>query len=144
MLVKSNVSVVPRKVSVSSPLIKKVCGPADPGAIVQLSISCEVCPAPAPPPPTVWKQNANSASPQVWVPSAERSSSAQPQKPPVPPKSGVLQIDGLLQLNDSPTCHMSWLAPPPYAPAGKAVPATPAKASMATRDTRTISRRTTL
>jgi SOS response associated peptidase (SRAP) len=73
---------VPWPVSVSSPLAKKVCGPAEPGSIVQLSISNEVCPAPAPPPPMVWKQNANSASPQVWVPSAERSNSAQPQKPP--------------------------------------------------------------
>jgi hypothetical protein len=48
-------------------------------------------------------------SPQVWVPSAERSNSTQPQKPPVssPHKAG------LLQLNEIPTCHMSWLAPPP-------------------------------
>src|SRR2546426_400686 len=61
---------------------------------------------PAPPPPPVWKQTANPAPPQVCVPPAERSSSAQPQKPPVP-MSGPVQIDGLLQLNDSPTCHMS-------------------------------------
>src|SRR5215813_11789421 len=39
MLLKSVVIFIPRKVSVSSPLAKKVCGPADPGAIVQLSIS---------------------------------------------------------------------------------------------------------
>src|SRR6266487_3194244 len=99
LVAEVEVFVIPREVSVSSPLAKKVCGPADPGAIVQLSISIEVCPAPAPPPPTVWKQNAASASPQVWVPSAERSNSIQPQKPPVPPASGVSQIDGLLQLN---------------------------------------------
>src|SRR6266516_7983451 len=86
----------------------------------QLSISIEPWPAPAPPPPTVWKQKASSASPQVCVPSAERSNSTQPQEPPVP--SSQTAGSGLLQLKESPICHMSWLAPPPYALADGAHP----------------------
>ena len=75
----------------------------------QLSISTEPWPAPAPPPPTVWKQKLLWASPQVCVPSAERSNSIQPQSPPVPSE----QKAGLLQLKEKPICYMSWLAPPP-------------------------------
>src|SRR6266498_4008408 len=113
----SKVLLVPLKESVSSPFAKNVCGPADPGSIVQLSISTETWRAPAPPPPRVWKHPEPSTSPQVWVPSAERSNSAQAQKPP-----RLGQKSGLLQLNEMPTCHMSWLAPPPYAAAVDAVP----------------------
>src|SRR6266508_770158 len=115
----SKVVLVPLKESVPSTLTKNVCGPADPGSIVQLSTSTETWTAPAPPPPPrVWKHPEPSTSPQVAVPSAERSNSAQAQKPPrlAPQKSA------LLQLNEMPTCHMSWSAPPPYAPAVAVVP----------------------
>src|SRR6266498_2899811 len=84
----SKVVLVPLKESVSSPFAKNVCGPADPGSIVQLSISTETWTAPAPPPP--------------------------PRLAP--------QKSALLQLNEMPTCHMSWSAPPPYAPAVAVVP----------------------
>src|SRR6266700_8191025 len=99
----------------------------------QLSISTEPWPAPAPPPPTVWKQKALWASPQVCVPSAERSNSTQPQSPPVPSAMSPHRA-GLLQLNENPICHMSWLAPPPYAPADEANPtaSTTAQTSAAT------------
>src|SRR6266511_4765615 len=100
----------------------------------QLSISIEPWPAPAPPPPTVWKQKASSASPQVCVPSAERSNSTQPQKPPVP--SGQTAGSGLLQLKDKPICHMSWLAPPPYAPADEAKTAAKATSEATRRSKR--------
>src|SRR5206468_10395804 len=89
-----------------------------------LVMSTSAWPAPAPPPPSVWKQNACCASP-VIVPSAKRSNSAQPQKPP----SSSPQKDGLLQLPEKPICHMSWLAPPPYAPADEAKPAASAAAT---------------
>src|SRR5207247_4783042 len=94
-----------------------------------LVMSTSAWPAPAPPPPSVWKQNAVCASP-VIVPLAKRSNSTQPQKPP----SSSPQKDGLLQLPEKPICHRSWLATPPYAPADEADPAatTIAAASVAT------------
>src|SRR5213592_949809 len=66
-----------------------------------LVMSTSAWPAPAPPPPSVWKQNACCASP-VIVPSAKRSNSTQPQKPP----SSSPQKDGLLQLPEIPICHV--------------------------------------
>src|SRR2546422_11777432 len=110
MFENGKVTLSPRKELVWTPLAKNVWGPAEPPATVQLVTSMDICAAPAkPPPPTEWKQPVNSASPQVCWPSAERSNSTQPQKPArlAPQKSG------LLQLNEIPTCHMSWVAPPP-------------------------------
>src|SRR5262245_5580608 len=100
-----------------------------------LVASTAACPAPppGPPPPTLWPQPVSWASP-VIVPSAARSNSTQPQKPP----RSLPQKDGLLQLNDSPTCHVSWLAPPPYAPAEAANPT--ANAAAAERAARATSK----
>jgi len=74
-----------------------------------LVMSTSAWPAPAePPPPRKWEQPVSCASP-VIDPSANRSNSTQPQKPP----SSSPQKDGLLQLPEIPTCHVSWRAPPP-------------------------------
>src|SRR6266516_4629776 len=88
--------------------------------------STSACPAPppGPPPPTLWPQPVSCASP-VIVPFAARSNSTQPQKSP----RSFPQKVGLSQLNDRPTCHVSWLDPPPYAPADEANPADSATAA---------------
>src|SRR6266513_2981486 len=88
-----------------------------------------VWPAPAlpgPPPPTLWPQAVSWASPVIVPSTVERSNSTQPQKPP----RSLPQKDGLSQLNERPTCHVSWPDPPPYAPADAAKP--PASAAAAT------------
>src|SRR5947207_8366719 len=84
-------------------------------------MSTDSGPAPAlpgPPPPVVWPQHVSCASPHVWSPA--RSNSTQPQKPPSsgsPCGPWHIGEDGLSQLNDRPTCHVSCVAPPPYADA---------------------------
>src|SRR6266581_7221692 len=96
MFENGKVTLSPRKELVWTPLAKNVWGPAEPPATVQLVTSMDICAAPAkPPPPTEWKQPVNSASPQVCWPSAERSNSTQPQKPPrlAPQKSGVVAVE---------------------------------------------------
>ena len=73
-------------------------------ALAVMSTSMWPAPAvPGPPPPTVWPQPANSASP-VMLPLPHRSNSAHPQKPP---SSSAPQKSGLLQLKDTPACHVS-------------------------------------
>src|SRR5881396_3624897 len=97
-------------------------------------MSTSACSAPKEPAPPVPCPQPVTCSSPVIVPLEKRSNSIQPQKPPSSglPVSGFWhkKNDGLLQLNDSPTCHVSWLAPPPYAPAGEA--SGPASAAAAT------------
>jgi hypothetical protein len=63
------------------------------------------------------------------------ANSTQPQKPPVSPAQSVR----LLQLNESPICHMSWLAPPPYAPADEASAAAETSAATITNNVALLS-----
>src|SRR6266542_1655310 len=93
-----------------------------------LVASTSACPAP---PPRLWPQPVSCASP-VIVPSTARSNSTHPQKPP----RSFPQKDGLLQLNDKPTCQVSWLAPPPYAPADEANPDASAAAAASAANSR--------
>src|SRR6266480_3816115 len=80
-------------------------GPA--GTMCALVMSTSARPAPPePPPPVKWWHPVSCASP-VIVPLAKRSNSTHPQKPP---RSFGPQKDGLLQLPEIPTCHVSWPA----------------------------------
>src|SRR5438552_5317649 len=120
--------------------MKKTCAPGVPkfgssgpaAARWAFVMSTSACSAPKEPaPPIPWPQPVTCSSP-VIVPSAKRSNSTQPQKPPSSglPVSGFWQNDdvGLLQLPETPICHVSWLAPPPQAHADEANPAATAAA----------------
>src|SRR3989442_13697302 len=89
-------------------------------------MSTSACSAPKEPAPPIPCSQPVTCSSPVILPSAKRSNSTQPQKPPSSgrPVSGFWQNDdvGLLQLPEMPICHVSWLAPPPQPPADEPNP----------------------